>query len=382
MAIITEFGLESESQGDWIRKYEEAYRTALGDDVATDASTAVGRMIREQANVGVKIDETVLYVNSGTNLYQAMGRQLTDYATLMGIPFNEGIRSTVTVTFTGTGGTLIPTGTRIQTSTGATFETTEDALIPNGGTSVDVLCRATVIGPIQAAASTLIQFVDVISGITSVINDEAADVGRNPETDAAWVNRYTNQVAVHGAGTLENVSARLLALPGIERAKVIHNPTAAAVTRKGFTQAANSFSVIVSGSATAAQIAEVIRDTATPGIPMNGMETYDLDGVTYRYTEAVETAIKIDIETDIVLGDFPADGRDIIRRNLVSFVEELTIGEDLDLDRLRAVLANVQGHSLQEFDVLLADDNPLTVTTEATLWTLASTDIDIELTTV
>jgi len=378
MAIITDHGIESESLPAWVRKYQEAFRTVFGDDVALDESTAIGRIIATQASIGNEIDSLIVYVAAGDNLYQATGRQLTDYATWIGIPFNEGTRSTVTVTLTGTEGTIVPEGTRIQTSAGATFQTTEDALIP-ASLSVNVLCQATTLGPVQAPANTLTQIVDVISGLSTVLNDEAADVGRNAESDADWVARYTSQVAVHGQGTNENIAARIANLPGVERVRVFDNPERQQVTARGFTQAANSVSVIVSGTATAAAITAAIRATKTPGIPMNGDQTHVISGVTYRYTEAAETAIAVNIETTISLGEFPANGRETIRTNLINFVESLHIGSNLDLARLRAVLAEVPGHTLDEFDVTLANGDTLTPTTEATLWTLESDDITIDL---
>ena len=100
MAIITEFGIQAESLGNWVEHYEGVLRAALGEDVSTDPATSIGRIIREQALIAVKIDEALVYVAAGLNLYQASGRQLTDYSSLMGIPFREGARSSVTLTLT------------------------------------------------------------------------------------------------------------------------------------------------------------------------------------------------------------------------------------------------------------------------------------------
>ena len=376
MAIIGEFGLEAESLGDWIQHYENVYRNALGEDTSTDAATAIGRIIREKAMVAVKIDELATWIAAGLNLYQASGRQLTDYATLMGIPFNEGSRSTVTVTATGVASTIIPAGSRIRTAAGAIFETSIDAVIESAGT-VDILCRSQQIGPIHAAAGALTEIMDIIAGWDSVTNTEAAVAGIQPESETEWVERYLNRMAIHGQGTLENIAARVREVDGIRETVVLHNPVSLEVTDRGFTQDANSFSVIISGDGTAADIARAIADTAPPGIPMTGSQTHDLDGVTYRWTPATLTAIAVTITTRIEIGVFPADGRAQIVAGLLRFIGNLRIGQEIDLTRLRAVTANIPGHIVQTFEVTLQNGNVLPDTTVTTLWTLDENDISL-----
>ena len=376
MAILNDFGVQAESLGQWMTRYENAFKAVFGEDVSTDTATAVGRIIREMALIGVLIDEHTVYVAAGLNLYQATGRQLTDYATLMGIPFNEGTRSTVTVTLSGSANTVVPEGTRFRTAAGAIFSTIQDSLI---GTAeeVDVICRAERIGPVLAPAGEVNQIVDVISGLTGVSNAADGAPGKNAETEAEWVDRYISAMAVHGAGTLENVAARVADVPGVELVHTLHNPETAAVTNRGFTQAANSFSVIVYGSAAASDIARAIRHSGPPGMPMNGSSSAVLDGVTYRWSVAQVTAIGISITTTIVLGIFPGDGRETMTKNLVDFVGRLTIGQDLDTTRLRAEITAVQGHNVSAFEVTLQNGNALTDTTELTLWTLDADDVSI-----
>jgi len=377
MGRIDDFGFEAESLDEWIQFFNEVFQTVLGEDVSLDPSTAIGRWVRQQGLVGAKFDEAIQWVSAGQNLFQASGRQLTDYATQHGIPFNEGTRSTVEVSLVGVVGTLIPAGSRMRTSAGAVFETTEALLIGSDGTGT-VLARSLTIGAVQAAAGELSQIVTARSGWQSVTNVSAASLGREPESEQDWVNRFMRTVAIHSVSTNESIRARVADVDGVEEVIVLSNDTTSDRTERMFRQMANTYSVILTGSGANADIAEAIRQVAPPGIVSNGtVEETTADGVVRRWTVATETAIKITVITTIELGVFPADGRERMTQALLEYVSAQTIGQDLDENRLRAVLTDTAGHNITAFSVTLANDDPLTDTTAITLWTLEESNIDL-----
>lgn len=380
MAKIGDFGIETHTLGEWVSDFQEAFITALGADVSLDRATAIGRIINELALRGMTFDEFITYVNNGQNLQHATGRQLIDYSTLMGIPFNNGSRSTVTVTITGVTGTIVPAGSRIRTSAGAVFETNVDVLIPQSG-SIDVLCRAQRIGPVIAAVNTLTEIVDVISGWTSVTNAAAANLGENAESEDEWIAKYSERVPIHGQGTLENIRSRVSDVDGINLVRILNNTISNVVTINGFSMAANSFAVIVSGEYADVDIAQAIMNTAPPGIPMTGSMTHTLNGQTYRWTEATETAVSIVITTTIEVGVFPANGRQQILSNIVTFMNRQNIGQGVDLARLRSVAVNTPGHEITNFEVTQSSNGQsLPSTTNAdVLYTLDENDISLTL---
>lgn len=379
MGKITEFGFEVETLAQWRLYFEAMFQSVLGEDVSLDPSTVVGRWIRHLGILGAKWDEDTQYVAGGLNLFQAVGRQLTDYATLAGIPFVAGSRSTVNVNLTGVAGTVIPQGSEIRNDTGAVFATTADVIIGAGGTGT-VLTRAVTIGPVQAAANSLTTIVDVVIGWDTVTNPTAAILGKNEETEAEWVTKYNDRVAVHGHGSVESVQARVGNVDGVEQVVVLHNDEVTEVTNNGFTQPANSYSVILSGNAEDADIAKAIDDTAPPGIPSNGSESATVNGSIRRWTPATETEIAIEIATVIQLGTFPADGNAQMRRSLLNYMSNQSIGQGIDTARLQAVIAEIVGHTVNTFNVTLANGNALTDTTAVTLWTLVDANITITLT--
>ena len=375
MATITSAGIEPDSLQTWIDEVGQVFRNALGEDLSLDSATPQGQLIRQLALTGVKLDELAVHVAAGLNLYQGRGRQLTDYATLMGIPFRDGTRSTVTATLTGDQGTLIPAGARVRTTGGSLFRLDEQVIIPAAET-ITALFRADQVGAITAPANSLTSIVDAIPGWTGCTNAAAAEVGRAQEPDADWVLRYVSRVAIHGVGTHDAILARVLDVDGVSKARVLSNSNTSAQTVDSFSIAANSVAVIVVGGVTA-DIAEAIHAVLAPGMAMTGNVTHSISPNTIRFTRANRRNVEVRMRLTIT-EDFPPDGEDQIVENLLQYIERHAIGEDLDLIRIQTTATDVLGHTVTEFTVQ-ADGRLLGTTGATDYWVISANDINITL---
>ena len=274
MATLDNSGIQPKDLSGYTTDLEQIFRDALGDDLDVSTETPQGQLIGILALAFAEVEELIVYVAAGLNRYQASGRQLDDYGTLLRLPRVIGERSSVTATLTGASDALIPAGSRAQTTAGAQFETDEDIRIETSG-EVDVIMRATEDGPIAAAADTLTVIVDVVEGWTGVTNDEAASLGRGAESDAEYRDRYTDEVTVHAADSLSAIQARVLDVEGALRCLVRDNDTTTEVTEQSIAIPANSILVIVLGGADD-DVAESISETKPPGIPTNGTTTVEV----------------------------------------------------------------------------------------------------------
>lgn len=88
-----------------------------------------------------------------------------------------------------------------------------------------VFCDATLTGPVQAFAETLTVIVTPIFGLDSVFNLADTIEGRNIETDLELRQRRVRTLQVAGAGTVEAIRSRLLALTEVIAALVFENVT-------------------------------------------------------------------------------------------------------------------------------------------------------------
>ena len=367
MAELTATGIRPRGLDGLVALIESAFRTALGSDLSVDPETPQGQLAGGLGIVLAEVEEVAVYVANGQNLQTAVGRQLTDYGTLFGVPKIRGERSTVIATLSGTARTVVPVGSRVRTSAGAVFRTDADAQIGVDGT-VDVLMRAVEVGPVVAPAGALDEIVDAISGWTGATNAAAADPGRLLETDVAYRRRYSGEVAVHARDSLEAIRARVLAAPGVTDALVRENTGEVAAAVQGVNIDAGATLTVVQGGADA-DVAAAIAATKPGGGPTSGDQAVNvlhprgfLIPIRFRRVRSIPIRIDMTLDPD---PSFPSDGLSTIRTNLTQwFVGNwpvpgpgifdqtgIGIGEDIDLNRLRTPINAVPGHQIDTLTV-------------------------------
>lgn len=397
MATITPTGIEPTDLTGYVEQLETLMRTIFGQDLVLDPETPQGQIVGTLGLFFANIDEIAVHGANGLSLFRAVGLQLDDMGTLFSNPRIEGELSTVTATLTGQAGTIVPAGARARTSDGAVFASDVQAQIGAMGT-VDVLFRATVAGPVQAAAGDLTQIVDVIAGWTGVTNAAAALPGRLREDDLPYQRRYRQEVAVHARDALEAIRARVLAAPGVTDALVHDNDTDAEVTRQGIAIAAGAILVIVEGGADA-DVANAIAQTKGAGTPTVGDQTADYTqpngtNITIRFRRVEAVPIKVTVVLQPLPG-FASNGLSTMRQNLLQwFAGEwpvpgpgifdqsgVGIGEQIDTERLRTPLNAVPNHRITSLVVQRADSTALGTPDLDQRYTLASDAISLTLST-
>lgn len=125
-------------------------------------------------------------------LRYAVGEALDAKGVEYGLARAVATKATVTLTFAGTNGTFIPLGAKFATlgdantgDEGVEFETTASGTITGGtltltATSVDTGAHTNV------DSSTIVAFVDIITGLTSVTNVDAATGGSDDQDDVEY----------------------------------------------------------------------------------------------------------------------------------------------------------------------------------------------------
>ena len=362
MAQITAHGIQSKGLTGFVTELEAAFRGALGQDLNLEPETPQGQLIGALGEVFAEAEELVVYNSNGLALATSQGRQLADWATFLGLPKIDGERSTVTVTLTGTPGTIVAAGSRVRTQAGAVFATAAQETIPATG-SVDVLMRAAAAGPVVAAAGALTQIVDARAGWISATNAAAAAIGRNLESDPEYRRRYTGEVATHARDDLEAVRARILSEPGVTDALVRDNDTVVAKIVQGLTIGPGELLAIVEGGADE-DVARAIALTKPAGGPTSGnrivafvhAQGFSVD-IRFRRVDPIPVQIVAPLTA---LAGFPANGLATMRQNLVQWFagawpvpgpgifdqSGVGIGEPIDLARVNTPLNAVPDHVL------------------------------------
>jgi uncharacterized phage protein gp47/JayE len=254
---------------------------------------------------------------------------------------------TVTFAGPGTGGLMVQpqfttTSTLLDGSSAAV--TVVPAITQPGIDQADVNVTATATGPIIANAGTLNNIVTPVSGLTNVLNVTDAILGRNVESDNAYRVRMAEELQIAGAGTVEAIRAKLLAVPGVTSALVYEN-TSDITDLNG--RPPHSFEAVVSGG-TDADIAETIWLAKPAGIASFGEDSYvitDSQGQNHTIFFSRPELVNIYITANLTVNlNFPADGDSLIQEILLTYVNGLGQGVSVVVDPyLVAQLASIPG---------------------------------------
>ncbi len=361
MSGLSSTGFVAETLNDVLVNLNAAMTAQFGDTVNLQPTSLVGQVvgiISEQLSEIWELAEAVYlsqYVDTAT------GSSLDNVMALQGITRLAAKQSTVSVTITGLGGTLIPAGTVFSVSgTGDKFQTIADVTIPSAGTTVQANCVSVVFDSIPAPAHTLTVIVTAVNGMTSVDNPLAAVVGRQQETDAQLRARHSEDLVTSEGGTVEAIRAKMLQVAGVIDVLVFDNSTQ--MSDSGG-RPSKSYEVVINGGADS-DIDEEIWLTKPAGIATFGTTHHtivDTQGFTQPVNWSRPTVVPIYLIVNITAnGTAPSNLAALALTEFLAYGDTLTMGDPVIVSpHLIAILNSIPG--ILDVEVLLGTaPNPTT----------------------
>lgn len=269
MAEVTAQGYALKTQNEW---FEEERQLYLDIDPAwnLDPSTPDGLKLAHDAEVFGVLDETLQQAYNSKDPNKATKVDLDVICALTGTTRSEGTPSNVVVTLTGTDGTIVPAGKRIESSTNGSRWTIDETVTLTGGTATTT-ATCTVTGPTQADIATLTGIVDVVGGWTGVNNPSVATPGTDEQLDSSLRIERATAVGRPGNNQIDSMYGELYAVSGVRRVKIYENDTNSAAVDpvdNPHGLPAHSISVIVDGGAIA-DVGMAIYVKKNPGVLLN-----------------------------------------------------------------------------------------------------------------
>jgi uncharacterized phage protein gp47/JayE len=326
----------------------------------------IGQVLNVAAKALADVWENIEDVYYSSFVDTAVGVSLDRVLALGGFTRQAAQPATVTITFTGTPGTVITAGDiTAKTAQDIEFENVYEGTISGGGT-VDIICRAIVDGADGLVPPNTINIVSAFSGVTAANNELASRGGKDIETDAAFRYRYKTRGTAGGSSVPAIISA-LSNVYGVTRLNVYENPTHL-LDSQG--RMPNSIECVIAGTASDEDIANCIYGVKAAGIESLGSDKTvtitDSNGDTHpikwtvpeealinvlvkvkknsKWVDANETLIKT--RTVQVIG-----GADTIG-SVVTDYDGLLVGTNIEAWQ---VIANFDGiDGMDEVDVLVA----------------------------
>ena len=344
MAGVTEQGFTVKSAAEITADLDAKFVGTFGSQFDTSAESPDGQLI----GVVAKLLEDVWQQAEGAyNAYSpsnAYGVGLDKVAEINGITRITNLPTSVAITFSGTAGTVVPTGYIVKTVDGLEFATVAVAVIP-----AIVTAKCTTQGAIKILANEVHVLTTAIAGLTGATNLEPGITGITREEDPAFRARRENSTISRGTSSIDAIyeGVKSLNLPYIA---IIENTTSATVDGVP----ANSFLVVVEGG-TPAEVSQVIYDNKPQGITSYGsIVTVINDSKGYPHNIGISRPTPIDISVTTSITNLPGasvDSATLVKAAIVDYVNNLNISEDVYwsyfFSAILEVVPNIKINSLQ-----------------------------------
>ena len=204
MARVTAEGIEPTTLQGYIDALETAFRTAIGSDLDLAPETPQGQLIGTLALTLTEVDEALVAVANGASRNRALGIQLDDLGSLLGIPRLEGETDDA---YRARYGRLTMRNARGSTeailAAVQAVEDVTDALIRENATDADV----TELGKVIGAHSVCV----MVDGGTDA--DVAAAIARSKPAGTGTSGDTSVDVAHDGGWTVPIAFSRVNAVP-------------------------------------------------------------------------------------------------------------------------------------------------------------------------
>lgn len=347
MAGLDSNGFTIETLDELIADIEQQEQGAFGQAFDVSADGPAGQLNGAVSDKLADLWQLAALVYTAQDPDQASGNALDQLLKQSGLTRLPATQSTVTVTYTGTNGTIVDAGTTFSVvGSGAKFASNTSVTIA-GGTGTAACTSVSPnngFGPILAPAGTLTVIETPVGGLTSVINSLDAVVGRNTETDAAARARRVALLRNEGLGTVDAIRAKVLGVSGVIQAIVLEN-TSLAVDGNG--TPGKAFLTLVSGGADA-DIEQAIFDAKPAGIQAYGTTTGTVDDsygnphiIGFSRPTPEPIYITVDLTASAAVGAY--GGNAAVKQALVTYGNTFVVGQDVIRSLLYGVIESVSG---------------------------------------
>ena len=287
--ILDANGLVTKTQAELVAELEAGYKGIYGADINVDPDTPDGQQINLFVQAYLDLLDLVTQIYSSMDPDNAVGVTLDQRVAINGIQRQGG-------TFTVTNITVITTGAlnlygqdqtdediyTIQDNAGTQWQLITTENVATAGTFVLIFAAAKP-GATLTIPNTITTPVTIVLGVTSVNNPTTyTSLGLDEELDGPLKVRRSKSVSLASQGYLAGLLAQLQNTEGMNSAFVYENNT-------GITDSdgvpGHSIWVIVSGTATAEDIAEAIYRKRNAGCDMKGTEVFfynQVDGSVFQ----------------------------------------------------------------------------------------------------
>ncbi len=351
--ILGPEGLQTMSMQELVDYFTSQYQQIYGPDINLASDSPDGQMMMIFIQSILDLEDLITQVYNQFDPDNAIGKVLDQRVAINGIQRQAGTHTVTNITVV-TSQALNLYGTdqnaqeiyTIQDNAGNKWNLIETTVIPSSGTYI-LAFQAEIPGAVLSVPNTITTPVTVVLGVTSVNNPTTyTTLGLNEESDYDLKIRRQRSVALSSQGYLQGLIAALENIPGMVSVFVYENDTG---STDGDGIPSHSIWVIVSGTASAAAIANAIYTKRNAGCGMKGDETFTIvqaDGTNFviRWDNVEAESLFIKFNATSLDGVNPPNVAAIREGLVTNFVPG--VAEQVNINDLATQVQNIDNNTL------------------------------------
>lgn len=373
--FIQNTGVIVPDTADLLSDVQTEFRTAFGQDLDVDPATPQGVLITAEVEARDAVARNNAELANQINPNLAGGKFLDAICALTGLERIRATRSTLSaVELTGVSGTIIPAGSRAETTNGDRFELVTSVVLDSAGEGVGEF-RSVVFGPIAAPIGSLTQIVDNVLGWETVNNPSAAVLGQNEQSDQSLRALRRRTLALQGISLAEAIVSDLYDTEGVKSLQFRENFTDTDQVIDGIFLLKHSVWACVDGGTDEA-VAQSLLENKSNGANWNGAVTVNTlepaSGQVYPVKFDRPTPVQILVRATVRQMDSTVDPQIAVRDAIMAYNDNtidgetgFVVGQNVSPFELAgAINLQVPGIFVQKLEVAPFSGMPVWQTTE------------------
>ncbi|WP_294366648.1 baseplate J/gp47 family protein [uncultured Ruminococcus sp.] len=351
---MTEAGFRKYTYAEILEQQITRAKDLFGDDIDTSEQSVIGKYIRLNVSDFAQQEEALEALYQARYIDTAVGVSLDRLTPFAGIQRNAAVAAIWEVWFKniGSDAVTIPMGTKLMSSNGVIYHTTQEVTAEAGESSDTIHMQCDTAGTIGNNPRNVRFYQTQIPNVQIGVNGFIAVVtGANRETDAELRKRWKSALNGSGSGTTNAIIGSVSRIDGVQDVVIYENETDTEMSVGTFSKIEpHSFLTVIKGAENlSAEIAKVIFENKPLGIQTNKSfvdsvteQVTDIAGTTHEIHFAFAIDDPITVYVTISKANEPKFNKDaaqpLFEKALEAFFQDCKIGQTVYANALFAPL--------------------------------------------
>ena len=343
--MIDENGYTPLNYDDALDTVQGFIRRENGEDTNVSPRSFWGTLARVLAKIAVNVDQNGENVHDSGYIQQSTGVNLDRVGGNYGLMRKQAEAASVTLSFTGTAGYVIPTGTIFMDDKGNEFYTVDDCQLDANGLGNTIVVSSELGAQYNVDAGTIVNQQSPVEEIATVTNADAAEGGQDMETDLDFRSRLLLASNSNESGTINGIYTALMNTQGVTAVKSVYNSSENAPDAYG--NPPKTVHYYVQGGA-AQDVVNTIFRVGGGGIALYGSKSgtaIDDSGEahTIYFDRPQETPIFAKVSVKVNDSFDKNEGTDDIKAAIEGYIESLQMGSKVVTNQFFSHIYSIDG---------------------------------------